>query len=476
MNCKYLVLGAGMSGLTTAYELSRFSNDSVIVLEKESTVGGLSRTIGVGGSFYDLGSHRIHPESEKTAFDLVKETAGDLLVKRIRRGKLRLKRSYIKYPIDSFQFLRGLGPIEAFLCAAALAKSRLVRRIFGAGMIHGENNYASYLTWKSGERAYRLFYEPYARKVWGCDPSTISLSSVKKRVSMTAPLSFLKAVMANLFRSESTSFFYYIEGGIGRLAERLEKRAAANRVLIITNVKNLDLSTDGHEKRAFYHQGGLERSIAYDTLISTIPLDELVAKLGSGGDTCPGSEGIWWRGLRLVYLHVEEEPPLAGETFYFPEKRYIFGRVSIPRRFSEHMQAGISSTCYVCEIPCTVGDALWEKTDNELYDLCLRGLKAAVLIGDDAVQSREHNFVIDIPKNYPLYTVGWEKDLRRVLGCLAERYPYVYSSGKLGLFLHYNIDHAIEIGARLAEHIREGRASRAWYDNVNLFQEFQTRD
>ena len=399
-HCKYLVLGAGMSGLSTAYELSRDPNASVIVLEKESTVGGSSRTIGIDGCSYDLGSHRIHPNIEKSAFDLLEGMVGELLVKKTRRGKLRLKRAYIHYPINSVQFLRGVGPIEALLCIASLAKSRLIQRNSPP-----RDNYASYLSRKAGERAYRLFYEPYAHKVWGCDPVDISLTSVKKRVAMTEPLAFLKAVAGSLFGTPPAPVYYYIEGGIGRLPERMETKLAANQVRVIKNVTDLDLSSGGQAKRAGFRQGSTINSIEYDTLISTIAIDELVAKLSPEGHIGSESPRPRWRGLRLVYLHVEEEPGVRGETFYFPEKRYIFGRVSIPRRFSKRMQAGISSTCYVCEIPCTEGDAMWQKSERELYALCHTGLRDASLIGTNASQAKGLDFVIDIPKNYPLYTI-----------------------------------------------------------------------
>ncbi|MGH9959943.1 MAG: FAD-dependent oxidoreductase, partial [Pyrinomonadaceae bacterium] len=49
-----VVIGAGPAGLTAAYELAKFQCGSV-VLEKQSTVGGLARTENYKGYYFDLG-------------------------------------------------------------------------------------------------------------------------------------------------------------------------------------------------------------------------------------------------------------------------------------------------------------------------------------------------------------------------------------------------------------------------------------
>jgi protoporphyrinogen oxidase len=180
--------------------------------------------------------------------------------------------------------------------------------------------------------------------------------------------------------------------------------------------------------------------------------------------------------LRLVYLHVREEPRLDGETFYFPEEMFPFGRVSIPRRFCGAMQANTHATCFACEVPCTEHDEVWKKTDRELFELCSRGLADAELVGKEAGYVEEESFVVSLPRNYPVYSLGWETRLRRALDHLACAYPHLYSSGKFGLFLHYNLDHAIQLGLMLAEHIHGSGTAREWYGHLDVFQAFRTRD
>jgi len=52
---KVVIIGAGPAGLTAAYELSKEGVRSV-VLEKDSVVGGLARTVNYRGYHFDITS------------------------------------------------------------------------------------------------------------------------------------------------------------------------------------------------------------------------------------------------------------------------------------------------------------------------------------------------------------------------------------------------------------------------------------
>ena len=53
-----IIIGAGPAGLTAAYELSTLGLHSVI-LEADSQVGGISRTVNYQGYRFDIGGHRF---------------------------------------------------------------------------------------------------------------------------------------------------------------------------------------------------------------------------------------------------------------------------------------------------------------------------------------------------------------------------------------------------------------------------------
>src|SRR5438477_3468336 len=53
-----VVIGAGPAGLTAAYELAR-AGAPTTVLEADSVVGGISRTVERDGWRFDIGGHRF---------------------------------------------------------------------------------------------------------------------------------------------------------------------------------------------------------------------------------------------------------------------------------------------------------------------------------------------------------------------------------------------------------------------------------
>jgi len=54
-----VVLGAGPAGMSAAWRLSELGR-SVVVLEKDSAVGGMGKTITVGPYAVDYGPHTFH--------------------------------------------------------------------------------------------------------------------------------------------------------------------------------------------------------------------------------------------------------------------------------------------------------------------------------------------------------------------------------------------------------------------------------
>ncbi|MDH7512074.1 MAG: FAD-dependent oxidoreductase [Clostridiales bacterium] len=472
---RFLIIGAGVSGLTTAHALSREFPGEVLVLEKEPEVGGLLRTIQRNSARYDLGSHRIHKAPSEPAFRLIQEVCQDRLVKNERGGKLRLRKSYIDYPITSFQMFRGLGLLESGLCAVSLLRHRLIASLKDKSGLTENDNYESYLMRRAGKRAYRLFYEPYARKVWGGEPSQISTTAVKKRISMLSPTLFLKDMVGHYTGRSKNSFYYYLKGGISGLVESLARRVRENGGEIVTDVGDFFLSIEPGAKVCRF-RADCPQTVRFDTLITTIPLDESLMKLAPPAHILRQIKDIKWRGLRLVFLHVQGEPLLEGESFYFPELKYIFGRVSVPKRFDPAMQPAAGETAITCEVPCSEADNLWTASDREMFDVCLASLRRAGLVTGRQKALTEKNFIINLPKIYPVYRVGWEALVKGLLLDSARRFPFVYFSGKPGLFLHNNIDQSMEIGLMLAEDILRGKAPQEWLGRLDSFHNMKLRD
>ena len=59
MKKNIVIIGAGPAGLTAAYELSKKKNFNITIIEADSQVGGISKTINHNGNRIDIGGHRF---------------------------------------------------------------------------------------------------------------------------------------------------------------------------------------------------------------------------------------------------------------------------------------------------------------------------------------------------------------------------------------------------------------------------------
>ena len=74
-----VIVGAGPAGLTAAYELLRRTDVRPIVVESDTQVGGISKTINYRGNRMDLGGHRFFSKSDwvMSWWQALLPTAGD---------------------------------------------------------------------------------------------------------------------------------------------------------------------------------------------------------------------------------------------------------------------------------------------------------------------------------------------------------------------------------------------------------------
>ena len=92
-----LIVGGGPSGLSLAYGLQ----GDTLVLEKESSVGGLCRSIQHDGGVFDIGGHSFHtPHPEVNA--LVQKLLEGELYTQQRDARIYTHGTLIPYPFQKF--------------------------------------------------------------------------------------------------------------------------------------------------------------------------------------------------------------------------------------------------------------------------------------------------------------------------------------------------------------------------------------
>jgi len=490
---RVVVLGAGLSGLSAAWRLARADCQSITVLEQAGDVGGLARTIVTDtGARYDLGSHRIHVQFLPEPMAVLKETVGDDLLVQPRHGRLRLNDRWIHYPPTLAAFLAGMGPRLVAAGSIGMLRERMpwrkpahARRRAQTRSVKGsdpfsaqaepELSYEDLLVHKAGRVIYEVFYEPYAWKVYGTDPRRVSADAAKIRVTHTSVWEVAASWLRN--RAHKPSFYIYPREGIGTLSHRLAAGAAAAgaEIALNTTVRRVRARVGG----GFVIEAGSPagpRTIEADTVVSSLPMNLLPDLIEPAAPAAvrEAAHRLTWRSLRLVYLELDATIGSVAETYYFPEGRFVFGRISRPQLFSPHMGPTAAAGALCLEVPCSVGDDLWSMTDDEIAERFRPDLEAFAFIEGrhDILRAFSHR----LPRVYPIYDLGWHARLEAVCRWLRQ-FDRFFLVGRGGLFNHNNMDHTMQGGLQAGEVIAAGgRADDDWYDLIDRYRAFRVRD
>ena len=251
---KYLILGAGPSGLSFAHTLLSRGETSFVVLEKESEAGGLCRSCQVDGSPLDIGGghfldvtrpevlrllFQFMPESEWTRFD--------------RIAKIRLQGVEVDHPLE--------GNLWQLPSAVQIDFLESIAR---AGCVRGDpmpETFEHWIRWKLGDRIAEDYMLPYNRKIWSMDLNRLGtywlhkLPDVSLRDTLSSCLN--RQPMGSV--PAHGEFLYPKRTGYGEVWRRMGD-ALGERLLTNCPVTSIDLATRK-----------INQTFQAETLVTTIP-------------------------------------------------------------------------------------------------------------------------------------------------------------------------------------------------------------
>jgi protoporphyrinogen oxidase len=469
-----LVLGAGITGLTAASELSRVFPGRVVLLEKDAEVGGLAATSSAGQFTFDVGSHRLHDNYYPAVDQLIRDLCGTDLLRRDRKGLIFINNRPLRYPPTAIDILSAFG-LKSFMRLGLSLLSARMGRLTRRGEA---DNFEDYTTSIVGRELYELFYRPYARKLYGISPRAIAKDPALSRVRKFSLRVVLRDLWKGVFGKKKATYLYPARG-IGQLSTALKERFLANggRLHFISRLDGLKVREDrAIESVAFRTRDGATQELATDTVVSTISLDALhdLVRLESDGGGPPAFD-LRWRGLRILYLATSDKVPAEQETFYFPESHIPFGRVSELNKYSPALNADPNTSLLTIEVPCTPGDEMWAMEDDRLAELCVAGLQKLGILrtparGVTTVFSRK------LEKVYPVYDLGWKERFDVIYNRLSKLHN-LYTIGRGALFLHCNIDHCMLMAIKLAKHLEHNHGDKAKWEPIRQdFFDYRVRE
>lgn len=454
-----VVLGGGPAGVGAAFELRRRGRARVTLVEQETAVGGNAGSFLHNGIWLDFGSHRLHSASDPRILAQIKKLLGDDLKHQLRRGRIRLRGRWLKFPLKPADLLLHLDRRFALGIMRDMAgKTFLPKRAEG-------DTFASVLEANLGHTICEHFYFPYARKIWGREPSQLSGIQARKRVTAGSFGKLLKRLM----KSPGAGKFYYPREGYGQISRAYADAARANgaELLVGWRVERLARPAKGGKWSVTVRQGEDRRTLEADEVWSTIPVTAAVGMMDPGPpeDVIAATKNIEYQAMVLVYLELDVGQFTATDAHYFPETSVSATRISEPKNyFGVQEPAGRTTLC--AEVPCTVGDRLWSMSDEEIGRVIADDLSRS---GIPLPRPPIGVFTRKLRQAYPIYTRGYEESLTR-LDTWLEGIPGFLSYGRQGLFAHDNTHHALYMAYSAVECLVEGKFDRArWGEYRKIF-------
>lgn len=430
-----VVLGAGPAGVAAAFRAAD-AGHRVVVLERSPVPGGLAGSFAIDGIRVDYGSHRLHSSTDPVILATLQELLGDELERRSRNGRIRLADRWIAFPLRASDLVHRL-PVSFVAGAIADTATAPLRR-------PRADTFADVLRAGLGPTMCERFYFPYARKIWGAEPSELSGEQARRRVSADSPARLLRRVLRGAQEGRST--FFYPRGGFGRISEALASAAAAAGAELRygETVTRVDLANDG--VRVETEAGAvIEAARAWSTLPATV-LARLVR--GTPRPVLAAAGKLEYRAMILVYLVLEVDRYTPFDAHYLPELSTPITRVSEPKNYrSGGDPAGRTVLC--AELPCDQTDELWRASDDALCLEVVDGLAAV-----DLPRARPRRVVVRrIAHAYPIYRVGCSPAFAAV-DAWADAQPRLLILGRQGLFAHVNTHHALAMAWAAADTLR----------------------
>jgi protoporphyrinogen oxidase len=438
-----IIVGAGLAGLSTAYHLSGVPYR---LYEREDEVGGLCRSYRKDGFTFDYTGHLLHfrqPEIKS----LVETLLAGRLRKHSRKSFVYSHRTYTEYP---FQVnTHGLPPEVVRDCLMGFIAT-LVRP--GSPIEDKDRSFRQWILDSLGEGIAKHFMVPFNEKLW-----QVSLDELTSDwVSWLVPKPELKDVVNGALGIRdktfgyNPSFLYPATDGIRVLPESF-----------LSGVDNLRNGTelvevDTKRRRALFHdrQTGETRVEHYESLVSTIPVPELVRRcLDFPVPLKEAALALRWVSVSNINLGVAREQVSNKHWLYFPEPEYPFYRVGFPMNFSPLLGRAGCSSMYV-EISHKPAE---QRSPEALIETARSGMvRAGILRPDDEIVVAD---VKDLYYAYVYFDRHRAKAIPAILSELERR--GIHSIGRYGRWEHTSMEDAIGQGKELARRLRERRTEPA---------------
>ncbi|MEI7653226.1 MAG: FAD-dependent oxidoreductase [bacterium] len=291
------VLGGGITGLVAAYRLAQ-QGKSVILLEKEQTLGGLARGFKAPGWDWSLeyAYHHLF-KSDTDILDLARELNHPMefrapITASLYRVGGKLKSLALDTPLDLLRFplLNMFDRLRVGILFAVLKISPFISTIYEKLTL------ADFMRKTVGEKAYETLFGELMRKKYGKYAENILASFIWTRINK---------------RSKSLG---YPQGGFQSLIDTLVRSLTNSQVTLLSGVTITSATKVGEGYEIIYDKS--DTPIHATKLISTLPTPTMGKVCGTLFNQQEKDRFSGLKHLSAMTLILETNKPILKDTYW----------------------------------------------------------------------------------------------------------------------------------------------------------------
>ncbi len=451
------LIGAGPAGLTCALALTQ-RGATVQILEQESMVGGLSRTLPHNGHLLDIGGHRFFTRSANV-MQIWQDLLPNDFIATARTSNIFFQNRLLTYPLESLNILQQLGPGETFRFLLSYLHN-LFQPVIAIDSFEG------WMIRHFGRRLYRAFFQEYTEKIWGIPCREISSDWAQQRIHGLSVAGILKSAFPFLPSAQTEpktviQKFHYPVRGPGMMWEACANRVRETGAEIRTGV-TIDQLT--HHNRAVHEISGQDSSgrshtFPVENVISSMPLQQLIFALQPAppDSILQAARRLSYRDYLMVLLVVGKKDIFADQWRYIQDHGFRVARIQNFKNWSPAMVNHLDETTLGMEYYLNYVDEEWQWSDQQWRDLAVNECVKLSLIEAGQVQD---SCVVRIRRAYPTYDLHYRETVNLLREYL-ERFTNLQTIGRNGLHRYNNMDHSMLSGLAAADRLF-GAGSSSW--------------
>ncbi len=442
MNYQYVIIGSGPTGLGAAYRLKELGITDFIILEREPYVGGLATSfVDEKGFLWDIGGHVQF--SHYTYFDelMIKALGEDGWLNHQRESWVWMRNRFVPYPFQNN--IKYLPKEDMWKCLGGLIE------LYKNPKPGKPKNFREWIMATFGEGLAEVFMIPYNFKVWAHPAEEMNAVWVGERVAVTD----LQRVTENiLFDKEDFSWgpnntFQFPEhGGTGAIWKAVGDLVGLENVLLNADVQGVNPET----KQITLADG---RTVGYQTLLSTIPLDKFTQKIQNfPAKLTERAQGLKHSSTNIVGIGLKGKPnpELAPKCWmYFPEDNSPYYRITV---FSNYSPNNVPDINQYWSLMTETSESSHKPVNREtlIADTVRALLEDGLIESEDQIVSK---FIYSTDYGYPTPSVERDGILKDVLPALEPM--GIYSRGRFGAWKYEvsNQDHSLMQGVEWANRV-----------------------